>query len=426
MNRLAVDEGACRTSCPGQRASRLKVSPLRAVAALCIVAVTSTSLFAWTSSGFSVTYAIWRATDIIVVDAHGTVLNVWTGSIVKGSKFSLEELGISHEQRYTPDPPLWLPRSVKRPVSPARPLVVTAQRMVLFLRRSTSREKARSGSEWQPANPIGQHIRYSVVWIDGEELYAWQGRQNRKSGLSPLQDRTVPYRPQPLALAAFKRTAIKLLRTRQSLRSTAQTPDRAERARKLIPFVTLDGRFCRREAWARLAECGKDALPAFRALLSEPSLFHRADEVMRVMVEGCTVIEVCGPLVIEGCGKDSKPVLVEVLRDEIDYWERTGPTLRREWGKAGTGMTPENGHYRRLGYALIYLRDMPLSADEKQIVATLRRTLAKLPSKHPTFDDEFGVMRNVDKILGASERSASPRVQSDAAVDGEGDAEGSE
>jgi len=136
------------------------------------------------------------------------------------------------------------------------------------------------------------------------------------------------------------------------------------------------------------------------------------------MVEGSVMAG--DPRMIEGCGKDSKPVLVEVLRDEIDYWERTGPTLRSEWGRAGMGMTPENGHYRRLEYALLYLGDMPLSADEKQMVATLRRTLAKLPPKQrkrqrDNFDDEFRVMRNIDRILGASERPADPRVQPDAA-----------
>ncbi|MHC4503586.1 MAG: hypothetical protein ACYTFI_09795, partial [Planctomycetota bacterium] len=351
---------------------------------------------------------------------HGTVLDVWAGSMVEGSKIALQELRISHEQRYTPGAAHWPAggRMAGGRAGPARPLVVTAQRIVLFLRRSTSREKASSGSQWQPANPIGQHIRYSVIWIDGEKLYAWQRRYMRKSELSPLQDRTVPSRPQPLAPAAFKGTVIKLLHTRRSLRSAAQTPDRAERARKLIPFVSGHGLDCRREAFARLAECGKDALPAFRVLLSETSLLHRADEVMRAMVKGSYEIE--DHRMIEGCGKDSKPVLVEVLRDEIDYWEKAGPALRNEWGRAGMGMTPENGHYRRLEYALLYLGDMPLSADEKQMVAALRRTLAKLPPKQrmrrrDNFDDEFRVMRNIDKILGASKRPADPRVQPDAA-----------
>jgi len=354
------------------------------------IVFTAEAVFAWTSFGFFQDDATWYASDIVVVSDKGVVLEVWAGSLERGQTVSLDELGVVREQMYEPldDPGLAL-TDLSSGHFPGSGEVI-ADRMVLFLSDRGGQRLLADQPRWQPAID-GRDIRFSVVWTAGEKLFCWHGRNHKDSSFAPVRTRRDMRFLEPTRLDAFRKTSLRLLRIRADLRSVAEIVDRRERAMRLVPFVAVGNGTggCRLEALASLSECGEDALPAFRSLLHEEKLSPHLHLVMDYLAKGR--------------GERAKPILVEILREEVRYWRAAEGRLRRGWGVT-TAVTHDNFHFRRLGLALLYLARVDVGREESGLALELRDVLSSLPPKmlratRDSRDDDYRMMMTIDEVL---------------------------
>lgn len=312
-----------------------------------------------TSSGFRPSTAAWRSTDIMVIDVNGSVEEVWRGTVKVGDRIDIKQLGVSSRVLYYPssDYEEGDSRYIAKGVQGSE-ATVEASHMILFLHRSED-------GEWKgTTGNTGDDARYAVVWrVDGT-LWCWNSRYMYPSQFGPLpiytnfKANTFDELKDYVASFSSKRTA---------LEKANEIPDEKTRAENLSLFVSEDCLPALRDALDYLSTCGVAALPVFRELLFDENIIHRHDEIMRPLMKAC--------------GKDAKDLLTDVIKDEVAYWQKKGGLLKDEWGR-GTSVSLENGHYRRLWYALYYLTEADvLSLEDVPLLQTASETMAALPEK---------------------------------------------
>lgn len=292
---------------------------LSTLTSVVVLLIASISVSAGIRPSFSLESSAWRATDIIIVtedqkiDGVFKILETLKGDLQPGETITISEMEEFKNKEARLVDSGWL--SGKEKGSP--PEYVTCERMILFLRDATripkdededTRAAPSNNSRWQPANPFGSEVKYSTVWIENGKAYWFMQLMN----------------PGPSLLYSVRTTETELksqvshvLSTQASLNAALAIPDLKTRAEGLEPFAQDSLYLARKRTFAGLKECGEAALPVLRRMLSNELLSdYRADVIETFAAAG---------------GSSAGPELTAWLERELQFWMKTGPTLRAGW-----------------------------------------------------------------------------------------------
>jgi hypothetical protein len=227
-------------------------------------------------------------------------------------------------------------------------------RMVLFLRQPPL------GGAWQGA---GSDLRLSMVWVKGKTV----------SGVQQLRG---PAEVGDLGIDAvgFKKVVERYVRTETSFAKLKAETDVGKKVEVLAEVI--NGDFDKKdEAFAELGECGDKAVPVLRKFVQGPLNFQQPYAVAALARAG---------------GKDVVPELTKMLEQELDYWKKTAPDLKKGWWQSGQGEPWMR--YGKLG-ALVNVYATHKDGDLRKAVEATRDLFRKLP----VFEEDKGISRIADE-----------------------------
>lgn len=291
---------------------------------------------------FSLDYCSWNATDIVVategreIDGNFTVLESLKGDFYNGETISISELSSFQSESS---------RSINQTWINVEPLkYVTGSRMILFLKK-----KAGSKNVWEQANLFGK-MNTSVVWLENDKSFAFVQVEN--PGASILID-------YEKSESEIKNRILEILQTQNSFDSAKETKNKKRRAEEIEPFASSELVFVRQAAFAKLQQCGKDALPVLRKILKDESRLNIHREAIESLVKVGS----------ESAGNE----LTAIVKDELDFWKATAPKLKKEWANDFDDPDIEilRNHTSRV-YAALYELKILKFVDSKKVVTQLR------------------------------------------------------
>lgn len=284
---------------------------------------------------FMLEQCTWHSTQIVVVtegdkiDGELEVLESWKGELKKGERLSIPELAelAPEEKRVINDGPEQ--EGVKRPTH------VTCARMVLFLKKD--REKGEEGKPdkvvWRPTS-IWRHMKVSGVWVEGGRVYAVEQRYTRASELCSISASEKEFRAQVDAI----------LKIQTDLYKALSQSDSAKLSDGMLPLLKTDSWYVRRMIVETSARAGTTALPALRKVMRDDKL-EPMDRVNALMA------------LAEAGGAAVGPELTDLLKEELAFWKKVAPGLKKGWSNAtGENWQEERRLVTRLGWTLDVLR----------------------------------------------------------------------
>lgn len=292
---------------------------------------------AWLMPSFSLNYSAWHATHIVVVDQVGRILESWKGDLVVGEAFPFP---IAVFSLPSPGPISYL--YVRKPHADA-PDVVTDARRVLFLTQQ------KGTNDWQPA--VHADMSVSMAWIEAGQVYAIMQLMN--PGSSEIV-------PMSMTEEIFQQAVEAVMQLQQSFDDVRLEPDSAMRARRLIPFLDTASYECNQAALVLLAECGKEALPFLRSLLRDEGRSAMHDKLIRALTKAG--------------GQEVKQDLIALFKEDLVYWQHTGPNLGDWWGQQ-----PMTARYSRTLAILEQLDSLQLTEDDQWTIISFRDFWQLLP-----------------------------------------------
>jgi hypothetical protein len=333
---------------------------------------------------FSSRYSSWHATDIVVVNAKGVVVEVWKGDLKPGDALPIADLAIPQKPAVAYGP------GVEKKAG--QPDNVSGDRMVLFL---IGQKTPAGAMQWKPASLFGG-MQVSVVWIEKTQAYAFVQLQN--PGASEV--RPLDPTPEDLEAALAGKKELHLGRTeadlkaevrsivdaQESMRKAAKTADAGERAKLMVPLLDSTVYGCAAEAFKTLAECKDAALPVLRDLLSQDERLAMHREILKTMAAAG--------------GNKVLPDLLKVVEEELAYWKKEGPGHQHPWSSE----TMVN-HYGRLSESLRLLSEMGVPKDKRAAIIELRDFWQSLPQLNDIGrgTGPGGVRVGVSPIVSAAE-----------------------
>ncbi len=332
---------------------------------------------------FSLDVSIWNATDIVVategpvVNGVLTVLQTWKGPLSPGDTLNIEELReFADEDSRTVKHPFGL-GSTKDP----GPLVVlSGQRMVLFLKRDAWKVAARLPSaslQWESTASWGG-IKVSVAWIEDDVAYYFsQGPVT----IGPA----VLYRSSSTEEVMRKRVR-ELAPIRKSLDNIAALPRAQDRAEQVVPYIKSNNRLASREAFDILSDAKKPALPYLRRMLVDNTYERYREKILKAMV-------VAG-------GASVAPDFVTLIEQELAYWQMVAPTLPVGWwNDNGVGRAELRYRYGQVLHVLHALRELKYEPSREAVTA-LRdywRSVPQLVEIEQILESSDAVLRSLDR-----------------------------
>jgi surface antigen-like variable number repeat protein len=286
-----------------------------------VMLLAAVSVSAGIRPSFDLVGSSWHATDIVVVtegkqiDGVFTVLETWKGDLKPGATISISEMGEFKDK----DVRQATKGSLIENGGPAAAEYVTCERMVLFLidaqktPEGADKDETRGGgvksmSRWHGANTLGNEVKYSSVWIEKDKLYWFMQLMNPGPSLLYGHRGTE---------AELKSQVADVVSTQNSLNAALAISDPATRAAGLEPFAQDSIALAREKAFAGLAECCEAALPVLRRLLDSELTSEYRDNVIEAFAKAG--------------GTSAGPELTAWLEKELEFWKKTGPTLRAGW-----------------------------------------------------------------------------------------------
>jgi hypothetical protein len=269
------------------------------------------------SPSFNLDASTWHASHIVVattgksIGTGVTVLESWKGDLRQGDHLILPSMA-----RFRSEEMLEISTGIFGGRENETPSYVSGKCVLLFLvkrgRMESNRFDDREIGIWNPAVEWGG-LLVSMMWLEGGSAYAYAQRMN----------------PGPTSLFSWDMTevAVKnrveaILRVQGEFRGALAQPDPEKMRAIVLPLRESAPEFTRK-ILVELGEAGPKALPTLRALLKAGTL--KSDEYGIV-----TAMAKAG-------GKSVGPELVDVLRQEMDYWRTFGPRLQPGWWN-GTGI----------------------------------------------------------------------------------------
>jgi hypothetical protein len=283
---------------------------LRTCWSLILLAVFSQPSSAGIRPSFEADSEAWRSTDVVLVltssnDGVFEVNETWKGNLRAGERIVVPKLiPTAHSIPISRYPDSW-PDTLKSTVTELVPREPEGSRMVLFLRRNSSRP---GHTEWEPANFMDS-MKASAVWINGGRLFCFTQLMN--PGPSILQIMS------SYSEESLRKRVSEVSRTQRQMKSVLAAPEGEERAGLLKPYVHSDISQARQFAVQELGKSGPMAVPAIRGMLDDPAYSEQAPDLIEAMVKagGDTV------------GED----LNRRFQREVKFWKSTAPSLPRGW-----------------------------------------------------------------------------------------------
>lgn len=237
---------------------------------------------------FSLRLCAQRAADIAFVDTVSTekgtfrVLEVWKGPLKKGAEIEV--------------PPL---------------SNLARGKMVLFL--GGDKKKPGGTVFWEPA---GFNMKTSVVWVKGDGLTAIQQPTNP----GPAYETKLWYMPKQaqLKLAQLKAYVKKVAESGRLLQKAKQAKRAEDKVAACSGIINIKGAYVHHdEALKILAKCGRPAIATLTKYVNGRPVSHQRNRAI--------------PALAEAGGRTVLPELAKMLADELAYWKKTAPTLKRGW-----------------------------------------------------------------------------------------------
>jgi len=277
-------------------------------------------------------YSAWEATDVVVVDSKGVVLEVWKGGLKPKSVLPVESFKTTTAPEVTYDrfdfdrkePPK---DRVKR---------VTGNRRALFLKRGTKL------GAWEPAS-IGTSWDESTIWIEQSEAFAL--RQGSDLGRSLIR----PYGIEE----KIKNEVERIVGVQKAIRTAAMDSDPVARAKRMTAFLGERNYLALEETLEVLKGCGSQVWPVIRPLI---------DDEEKLPIHS-RLIHVAGAAAID----DARPAIESIIESEVKYWD----SLSHDEQRAGSFNPPMHTHYSKLAACLVVLKRSGYR-DTKGLVAKLR------------------------------------------------------
>lgn len=339
--------------------------------------------FAAIRPSFSLEYSAWHASDIVVV-ARGaepggkvTVLETWKGSLSKGDSLTVPGL------------PEGEPEVSQMPFGGKEPAVtaVSGQRMILFLVRQATNPKAPADAggadkpsqvAWGSADLFGG-MNVSMVWVEKGQVYNFSQIKNPGPSLLVARNQTEEQ---------FKKQVDAVLADQIKVQKVLAIKDPSERARTLKPMAAGVNTDLQQAAMNGVAACGKQGLPVLREMLADDAYY-----------QSCVVNSL-----VKALGDEAGPELTAILKQDLEYWRKLGPTLPVGWwnanarGNSGQTLIYQN-RYGRLYTCLCSLRALKY-AEAAEVVTALRDFWRSLPQ----LEDKSGlnqISQECDAVLKA-------------------------
>jgi hypothetical protein len=284
-------------------------------------------------------WSSWIASDIVVADSTGKVLEVWKGTALKvGDALPVDNTDFR----------LRLPQVVQHGGafgSKIEGTKVHADRVILFLHKTpkNSPDLKPEGS-WQGLYPMFVSAGAGGVYA---QVYALE------------KDGTQHVYAVSKTEAEFKKEYLPIAERRTALDAALALPDAAKRAEALKPFAT-SGQRGQSEALEALPECGAHGVGPLAA-----ALFDADANTKQFHGERARESAIRGLLKV---GKPAGGELTKFFEKQLAFWKQTGPELRDGWYNGVTG--PE-------GVQLRLLLNATESADALAVLPTEGRAAAR-------------------------------------------------
>ena len=243
----------------------------------------------------------WRASDIVITDAAGRVLEVWKGSLRADDVLPVDK---DKWELRTPQ----VIRHAGGVGGDIEGKKVTADRVILFLERA--------GKDRPDGKKPGD-------WVGLWPYFVSAGKDGVFAQVYVVENGVQPVYAVAKSEAAFKAEYLPLAERRTAFDAAVGEPDPAKRAVRLRPFAT-EPKAGQREAVETLADCGPAGVPPLAAVLfRRPGLWESAREgAIKSLVK---------------IGKPAAGELARFLELQRVYWELTGPDLGPNWYDGGGG-----------------------------------------------------------------------------------------
>jgi hypothetical protein len=265
---------------------------------------------------FSLDSCTWEASHIVVVtegdkiDGVIEVLECWKGDLNKGDRLNVPELA-----EFAPKD--------KRKVSPrlladdktGLPTHVTCQRMVLFLVKKQAPDQP-AKVVWGPVG-MWKQMKVSAAWIEKGRVFAFAQQIN------PGPSLLIPW---DMAERAFRSRIREIVKTRTALDDAVVLNDPEKVSAAVSALVKSAPEFTH-EMILALRDAGPKALPTLRKMLRDDSLGWHQSFVPEAMAKAA--------------GASVGAELTDVLKQELAFWKKTGPSLKKGWWN-GVGLKWEN------------------------------------------------------------------------------------
>ena len=266
----------------------------------------------------------WDATHIVLVatTSQGDVFTVtesWKGDLKAGDTLNVPELKPESDavpiSRY-PEGEAF-DHTDESGISGRIPNQPVGSQLILFLKRKEKHATAQAtfiqaSGQWQPASLYGG-MKVSVVWIDGGQLFCFQqGMNPGPSALGRCRQRT------QMDLPVLTGRIKDILQTQDNLARIYRLEDRNAMVEQLQAIVYGDVWYgARKDALQGLGQAGPTALPAILQILDNPPVPYDSRDLIRALAEAA--------------GEDAGNELNRRLRQNLDFWQSRGRSLKNGW-----------------------------------------------------------------------------------------------
>jgi hypothetical protein len=313
-------------------------------ASLCLWLVLWQTSAAEDLPSFHLPYSAWQATDVVVVDQKGHVLEVWKGTLKAKSElpFGADRFNVSLDVDYDRF------FTTEKDRLPNRIVRVTGNRLALFLIRNGD-HPVTDKLGWKPAS-FGNDLATCAVWLEKENSFAVQQWMNPGPSLMrPLHSEE-----------SLKKEVIRLAAIQAALRTAAADPDPESRAKKMVLFLEEQNGPGLHEAQRVLENCGKYGWTEVLPLLQDDKRLPLHSGLVHLAAKTAPV--------------EATPIIEAIIIKEIKYWDG----LTADEKSVGCSNPPMHFHYSKLSACLFVLKNVGYK-DKSGVVMGLRDRWGESP-----------------------------------------------
>lgn len=316
-----------------------------------------TQLQAGIRPSFSLDYSAWNATHIVVategeeIDGNFRVLEPIKGDLGFGEIISIPNLADFKSEDS---------RQVKQWHSavPMPSKYVTGTRIILFLKQNAK------SKVWESADAYNE-FSTSVVWVEGNETFSFIQTINPGPSILVNLGQTE---------SDIRNEVYKILEIENSLNSVLAIENLHKRAEELEKFATSEFYLAKLQAFDEFPKCGESALPVLRKMLNDKLLLN----VHTKLIETLTIIG----------GAKVGNELTEILKEEIIFWRKTAPTLKKGWWNKMDNPEIEilRDHYEKALEVITQLTNLKYKDSKKEVIQ-----FRKFWRSFPQLEDSSGL-----------------------------------